>query len=124
MAVDGNRAETYYSSKDGTFSAGFYVDRYAELTLGVAGTSFTTEAKELYGVTDLEFLNGNVPGFLRSTAEKLGITQCNSPAESVAQVKQSGTQYSIKSTKPVTAIRSGYVVGASKFFLNIGTASD
>jgi hypothetical protein len=118
--IDGSRkGETYYSSVDGKFNSGFWVNKWAELQLGIEATSLTADTQTLYSVAEMEFVKGNAPGFLQSKAQTLNVTQCDSPSRANAMIREERKRYSVKSMKPVIAVREGTIVAARKILLVI-----
>jgi hypothetical protein len=62
--TNNTRTQTYYSSINGKLNSGFYLNKDAELKLIALATRFTNEVQEVYSSTEIEYLNGDRPGFL------------------------------------------------------------
>jgi hypothetical protein len=61
-----DKGGAFFSTKDGMFDSGYYVGKSDRTVMSGDIVNYTNEEKEVYALTDLQYLEGKQPGFMEA----------------------------------------------------------
>jgi hypothetical protein len=113
-----DKTTQYFTTADGKFDSGFYIGPEDKILHGAEVLNYNNEAKSVYVVSELEYLEGKPKGFMETMFQPMTAAGCDwNNALSLGGLiyaPKGRTKFSIKSPEQIST-RDGYIVHISKF---------
>ncbi|KAF1983078.1 hypothetical protein K402DRAFT_424087 [Aulographum hederae CBS 113979] len=106
-ASEANRNTQFYVP-DGSQNIGYYVSPNDQVRISSELANYSPIEKDIYEVTDIEYVEGKVPGSLESNLQQLSVTTCLGNAEMV-EAPAGKKQFSFTADKLVID-KPGYIL--------------
>jgi hypothetical protein len=113
MGTAEDKSDVMYSTADGMFDSGFYINKTDSLYFGGDFVNYNKDRMTVYTVADMEYLEGRPKNFLDTGLNVIGVGMCD---ELSAMPKQfsSRKKFSLKG-RDMVINSDGYIVAGSKF---------
>jgi hypothetical protein len=122
-----DKGDDFYTTKDGKFDSGYYIGKNDAINIAGDVVNYTNEQKTVFTVAEFEYIEGN-SGFLDAALTIFNVGQCDGQTKvALPQALEGNPKWNVKSKKPLTISRDGYIVAASKYsaiFHSVPTIAD
>jgi hypothetical protein len=106
-AADG--APSIFSTPDGSFNSGYYLSKSSKVIMSAELVNYAKEQKNIYAVTEVDFIPGSPAGIMDTTVGIMSVTQCDRLPNPFLRGPDSQKVFEFRS-KGITATMDGYIL--------------
>jgi hypothetical protein len=105
-----------YSTPDGSFNSGYYVSAKDKFLMTGEIVNYTNETKDIYTVSEVEYIDGRPDGMLDTDVVVLNVNQCIS-GDLALHPPEGKKKFSFGSPE-MTVEKAGYIMSRRRFGLS------
>jgi hypothetical protein len=106
-AADG--APSTFNTLDGMFNSGYFLGDKSKVIMSAELVNYSKEPKNIYVVTEIDYLPGNTPGMMDTSVGIMSINQCDAMPNPFLQPPAGKKVFDMKS-KEITILQDGYML--------------
>jgi len=109
--------DVLYTSANGEHKSGFYVGKDEKLNIAVDVVNYNDREREVYTISELEYLPGRPPGYVHTQSHVLPLGMCDgSGGLGATQIRPPPGQrkFTLSGKKEITVAKDGYMVQTCK----------
>jgi hypothetical protein len=113
MGTAEDKSDVMYSTPDGMFNSGFYINKTDTLYFGGDFVNYNKELRTVYTVADMEYLEGRPKNLLETGLNVISVGMCDG-LSTMSQQFSGRKRFSLKGREMVIN-SNGYIVAGSEF---------
>jgi hypothetical protein len=102
-------APSLFSTPDGMFNSGHHLGQRARVVLSVELVNYGTETKNIYIVTEVEYVPGSTPGMMDTSVGIMSVNQCDRIPNPFLRAPKGKKAFTMQS-KNITIVQDGYML--------------
>jgi hypothetical protein len=106
-ASDG--APSIFNTPDGMFDSGYLLGKQSKVIMSAELVNYSKETKNIYAVTEIDYLPGSTPGIMDTSVGIMSVNQCDDLPNPFLQPPVGKKAFDMKS-KEITILQDGYML--------------
>jgi hypothetical protein len=106
-AADG--APSIFTTLDGMFNSGYYLGKESKVILSAELVNYGKEPKNVYSVTEIDYLPGDTPGMMDTSVGIMTVNQCDAMPNPFLSPPSGKKAFEMKS-RDITILQDGYML--------------
>jgi hypothetical protein len=111
-----DKGGAFFSSLDGQFNSGYYIGPNDRIVMNGDVVNYTNETKEVYAMSDFQYMEGKPPGSMEAVTQLWSVGQCDGQIGFV-KPPPGATKFSLKG-RDMKIVQDGHFLAWSKFRLS------
>jgi hypothetical protein len=106
-ASDG--APSIFNTPDGMFNSGYFLGKQSKVIMSAELINYAKESKDVFAVTEIDYLPGNTPGMMDTSVGIMSVNQCDDIPNPFLRPPVGKKAFDMKS-KEITILQDGYML--------------
>jgi Stress up-regulated Nod 19 len=106
-ASDG--APSIFNTPDGMFNSGYFLGKQSKVIMSAELINYAKESKNIYAVTEIDYLPGDTPGMMDTSVGIMTVNQCDLIPNPFLQSPVGKKMFDMKS-KDITILQDGFML--------------
>jgi hypothetical protein len=102
-------APSIFNTPDGLFNSGYYLGKSSKVILSAELINYAKETKNVYAVTEVDYLPGNTPGIMDTSVGIMSVNQCDDRPNPFLRPPTGKKNWEMKS-REITILQDGYML--------------